>query len=78
MLLAVPIGDPSKVAWCLSTTLSPGTARSMAFLVALSSQINSDFPQFGWRPSFPCHWFHGVEVLEDLLQAIPPSMQSSK
>ena len=42
MPLAVPMGDPSKVAWSRSVTLRPGTARSMADLVELSSQMTSD------------------------------------
>ena len=41
------------VAWSLSVSQMPGTARSMAFLVVVSSQIISDFSQLSWSPSSP-------------------------
>ena len=42
MLMSLPMGEPSMVAWSQFSLQRPGTARSMTFLVLVSSRIISD------------------------------------
>ena len=42
MLMSLPMGEPSMVAWSQFTLQRPGTARSMTFLVVVSSRIIDD------------------------------------